>query len=139
MWRSSARNRRTPSVGWIPGPEAKTGCPRTLGRATVAAVLIRRELPADVDAIHAVHRAAFDTALEADLVHALRADAGWLPELSFVAADDTDGPVLRPRRRPPPPGGRQPGLGPRPAGRGPGRPATGFRPPPQARGGQGPV
>jgi putative acetyltransferase len=55
----------------------------------VAAVLIRRELPADVDAIHAVHRAAFDTPLEADLVHALRADAGWLPELSFVAADDT--------------------------------------------------
>lgn len=48
-------------------------------------VLIRRELPSDVDAIHAVHRGAFDTAVEADLVTALRADAGWLPALSLVA------------------------------------------------------
>ncbi len=51
-------------------------------------MLIRRELPTDVDAIHAVHRAAFSTAMEADLVTALRADKGWLPALSLVAVDD---------------------------------------------------
>jgi putative acetyltransferase len=50
-------------------------------------VLIRRETPADIDAIHAVHRAAFTTAVEADLVTALRADDGWLPALSLVALD----------------------------------------------------
>lgn len=61
--------------------------PRRPVRATVTAVLIRREQPGDVDAIHTVHRAAFDTALEADLVRALRADPGWLPELSLVAED----------------------------------------------------
>lgn len=55
---------------------------------TVAAVLIKREVPADVDAIHAVHLAAFDTAVEADLVTALRADKGWLPALSLVAVID---------------------------------------------------
>lgn len=50
-------------------------------------MLIRRERPADVDAIHAVHRAAFDTDFEADLVRALRADEGWLPALSLVAEE----------------------------------------------------
>jgi putative acetyltransferase len=54
----------------------------------VTAVLIRREQPTDVDAIHAVHADAFETALEAGLVRALRADAGWLPELSLVAERD---------------------------------------------------
>ena len=66
----------------------------------MTAVLIRREQPGDADAIHTVHLGAFDTALEADLVRALRADPGWLPELSLVAeaaeadpeaADTTDG------------------------------------------------
>lgn len=51
-------------------------------------VLIRRELPDDVPAIDAVHRAAFDTDLEANLVTALRADTGWLPTLSLVAVDE---------------------------------------------------
>jgi putative acetyltransferase len=60
---------------------------RTPTPATMIAVLIRRELPADVPAIHAVHRAAFPTAMEADLVDALRADDGWLPALSLVAVD----------------------------------------------------
>jgi putative acetyltransferase len=53
----------------------------------VIAVLIRREVPDDVPAIDAVHRAAFDGELEANLVRALRADPGWLPALSMVAVD----------------------------------------------------
>lgn len=48
-------------------------------------MLIRREVSADVDAIDAVHRQAFDGPVEAGLVHALRADAGWVPALSLVA------------------------------------------------------
>lgn len=48
-------------------------------------MLVRRELPSDVDVIHAVHAEAFDTPLEADLVTALRKDVGWLPALSLVA------------------------------------------------------
>jgi putative acetyltransferase len=51
-------------------------------------VIIRRELPADVRAVHAVHRAAFPSPVEADLVESLRADPGWLPRLSLVADDD---------------------------------------------------
>jgi putative acetyltransferase len=51
-------------------------------------VIIRRELLADVRAVHAVHRAAFPSPVEADLVEALRADSGWLPPLSLVAEDD---------------------------------------------------
>jgi putative acetyltransferase len=50
-------------------------------------VLIRRETLADVDAIDEVHRQAFAGPVEADLVHALRADAGWVPPLSLVAED----------------------------------------------------
>jgi putative acetyltransferase len=62
-------------------------------------VIIRRERPgtADVDAIRAVHAAAFarpDDAggvpVEAPLVDSLRADAGWLPHLSLVAEVDGD-------------------------------------------------
>jgi putative acetyltransferase len=49
--------------------------------------LIRRELPSDIEAITAVHRGAFETPVEATLVTALRADAGWLPALSLVAVD----------------------------------------------------
>jgi putative acetyltransferase len=61
-------------------------------------VLIRRETPADIDAIRAVHAAAFarpenDPAMEAGLVDALRADKGWLPGLSLVA-DGPDGQVV---------------------------------------------
>ena len=51
----------------------------------MTAVLIRRERTGDADAIHTIHLGAFDTALEAGLVRALRADPGWLPELSLVA------------------------------------------------------
>ncbi|MEV4496998.1 hypothetical protein AB0J84_15000 [Micromonospora arborensis] len=56
-------------------------------------MLIRRETPADVDAIRAVHAAAFAKAdgdgvpVEATLVDALRADEGWLPAYSLVATD----------------------------------------------------
>ncbi|HEY7072412.1 MAG TPA: hypothetical protein VH479_19955 [Acidimicrobiales bacterium] len=49
-------------------------------------MLIRRELPADADAVDAVHRAAFAPGtdpgaepVEVGLVQALRADPGWLP------------------------------------------------------------
>lgn len=55
-------------------------------------MLIRRELPADIDAIRAVTAAAFtgpDGAepAEARLVDRLRADRGWLPALSLVAVE----------------------------------------------------
>jgi putative acetyltransferase len=53
----------------------------------VTGVLIRRERPRDVDAITEVHLAAFDTAVEAGLVTALRATDAWLPALSLVAVD----------------------------------------------------
>ncbi|SCG36884.1 GNAT family N-acetyltransferase [Micromonospora coxensis] len=63
-------------------------------------MLIRRETPADIDAIRAVHTAAFAAPdapdavpVEASLVDALRADAGWLPALSLVATDP-DGQVV---------------------------------------------
>lgn len=56
----------------------------------MTAVLIRRETPSDVDAIFAVHREAFETELEAELVTSLRADEGWLPALSLVALDGDD-------------------------------------------------
>lgn len=48
-------------------------------------MLIRRERPDDIDAITAVHAAAFDTEMEANLVVALRASDAWLPPLSLVA------------------------------------------------------
>ncbi len=50
-------------------------------------MLVRREAPADVGRIDEVHRQAFAGSVEADLVHALRADAGWVPALSLVAED----------------------------------------------------
>jgi len=50
-------------------------------------VLVRRELAADIGSIDDVHRQAFEGAVEADLVHALRADGGWVPALSLVAED----------------------------------------------------
>ncbi|MFC7241098.1 GNAT family N-acetyltransferase [Catellatospora aurea] len=57
----------------------------------MSGVLIRRETPADVDVIRSVTEAAFGPlyapgpAPEPGLVDQLRADAGWLPELSLVA------------------------------------------------------
>ncbi|MFF3485073.1 GNAT family N-acetyltransferase [Streptomyces sp. NPDC002701] len=58
-------------------------------------MLTRRETPADVPAARAVIAAAFagpDTPdrdpVEATLLDALRTCDGWLPELSFVAADE---------------------------------------------------
>jgi putative acetyltransferase len=50
-------------------------------------VLIRREQAADVAAIAEVHRAAFPTEMESNLVTALRASDGWLPALSLVASE----------------------------------------------------
>ncbi|MEU8005213.1 N-acetyltransferase [Catellatospora sp. NPDC049111] len=61
-------------------------------------MLIRRETPADVDAIRSVTEAAFgpmyapDPAPEPGLVDQLRADAGWLAQLSLVA--EVDGEVV---------------------------------------------
>lgn len=58
-------------------------------------LLVRRERVADHSAIDAVHRAAFapmaneGEPVEVGLVHALRADDGWVPALSLVAEDAT--------------------------------------------------
>ena len=56
--------------------------------------LIRREGPGDAAAIDEVHTAAFGAlaaagsgAAEVALVHALRRDAGWIPQLALVAED----------------------------------------------------
>lgn len=59
-------------------------------------MLVRRELPADVDGIRAIHRAAFPTDLEARIVDALRASDAWIGELSFVvtARDELIGHVV---------------------------------------------
>ena len=46
---------------------------------------IRPELPADIDQIHELHREAFRGPAEAELVDAVRAGAGFVPELSLVA------------------------------------------------------
>ncbi len=54
---------------------------------------IRPELPIDLDQIHELHRAAFRGAAEAELVDAIRAGAGFIPELSLVAVAP-DGSVL---------------------------------------------
>jgi putative acetyltransferase len=57
-------------------------------------MLLRRELPTDVEEIDEVHRQAFAFAapgggdpVEVGLVHALRADQGWVAALSLVALD----------------------------------------------------
>ena len=54
---------------------------------------IRPELPVDIDQIHELHRVAFRGAAEAELVDAIRAGAGFIPELSLVAVAP-DGSVL---------------------------------------------
>jgi predicted N-acetyltransferase YhbS len=59
-------------------------------------VHVRRETPADHDAVRAVHRAAFgrrdsdraDEVVEARLTDELRTDVGFLPHLSLVAVRD---------------------------------------------------
>lgn len=48
-------------------------------------MLIRRETPADIDAIRDVTNLAFKNGPEAPLVDWLREDEGWIPELSLVA------------------------------------------------------
>lgn len=53
---------------------------------------VRPEADGDAAAVHAVNAAAFETPAEADLVDALRADAAWLPGLSYVA-EGPDGSV----------------------------------------------
>lgn len=53
--------------------------------ATVRPMLIRRETPADIDAIRAVTDLAFKNGPESQLIDWLRADPGWIPELSLVA------------------------------------------------------
>lgn len=64
----------------------------------MSAVFIRRETPADVDAIRTVTEEAFrpryapDPAPEPGLVDQLRADTGWLPALSLVA--EVDGAIV---------------------------------------------
>ncbi|MBB5873268.1 putative acetyltransferase [Allocatelliglobosispora scoriae] len=58
-------------------------------------MLIRRETPADIDAIRTVTAAAFQRVDEAALVDALRADdTAWLPALSLVAVSAADGSVV---------------------------------------------
>jgi putative acetyltransferase len=60
-------------------------------------MLIRQELATDLDAIEAIHLAAFASSypdgepVEAALVRALRTDPGWVPALSLVAEDRADG------------------------------------------------
>lgn len=54
---------------------------------------IRPELPVDLDQIHELHRAAFRGPAEAELVDAIRAGPGFIPELSLVAVS-ADGSVL---------------------------------------------
>lgn len=49
----------------------------------------RPETGADIGAIHTINAAAFDTEAEADLVHALRADAqAWIEGLSILTQTD---------------------------------------------------
>ncbi|MEV5836708.1 N-acetyltransferase [Nocardia sp. NPDC052112] len=53
----------------------------------------RPETDADTSAIHAINRAAFERADEADLVDALRADSAWMDGLSIVSTLPDDTPV----------------------------------------------
>jgi putative acetyltransferase len=51
---------------------------------------IRPERPVDLDQIHELHREAFRGPAEAELVDAIRAGAGFVPELSLVAVAPDD-------------------------------------------------
>lgn len=53
----------------------------------------RPETPADVAAVREIELSAFDTAAEADLVDALRADPAWIPGLSLLAVHADGTPV----------------------------------------------
>jgi putative acetyltransferase len=77
-------------------------------------VIVRRELPRDHAAVRELHEAAFPTDVEARLLDELRADAGFLPHLSLVAADGEGvvGHVLATRGWIEPLGGAALGLGP---------------------------
>jgi putative acetyltransferase len=85
-------------------------------------VHVRRERPADHDAVRALHRAAFGPGaaargaelVEDRLTDELREDAGFLPHLSLVAVDDdvVVGHVLATRGRLEPLGVPALGLGP---------------------------
>ncbi|MFE3193980.1 GNAT family N-acetyltransferase [Nocardia sp. NPDC059240] len=55
--------------------------------------LTRAEIATDIDDIRAITLAAFDTAEEADLVDALRADSAWLDGLSMITTD-TEGTII---------------------------------------------
>jgi putative acetyltransferase len=89
-------------------------------------MIVRREGPADVDAVRTLHRAAFardpvtgaarapEDVVEPRLVDELRADAGFLPHLSLVAVEDGAivGAVIATRGRLDPGGAPALGLGP---------------------------
>ncbi|MGR7028084.1 GNAT family N-acetyltransferase [Geodermatophilus sp. URMC 62] len=51
-------------------------------------MIVRREHPGDHAAVRELHEAAFPTDVEARLLDELREDAGFLPHLSLVAADE---------------------------------------------------
>ncbi|MGK8522844.1 GNAT family N-acetyltransferase [Nocardia asteroides] len=55
--------------------------------------ITRAEISADIPVIRRIDLAAFDTALEADLVEALRRDPAWIEGLSLVATDHDGAPV----------------------------------------------
>jgi putative acetyltransferase len=78
-------------------------------------VIVRRERPADHDAVHELHLAAFaPSTVEARLTDELRQDGGFLPHLSLVAVegDDVVGHVIATRGRLEPAGHPALGLGP---------------------------
>ncbi len=57
-------------------------------------MLIRTEKPADFDAIDDVVRQAFGQQDEADLVHEIRAGAGYVPELALIADNAQDDDIV---------------------------------------------
>ena len=61
------------------------------GHAGGAQVVVRVETATNVQAVRAVHEAAFGGSAEADLVDALRLDPAWLPGLSLVALEPVPG------------------------------------------------
>lgn len=70
---------------------SRIGLPSGAGSHQPAAVLVRRERPADVPAVRAVVAAAFPTPdgaaepIEVGLLERLREDPAWLPRFSLVA------------------------------------------------------
>ncbi|WP_328318934.1 GNAT family N-acetyltransferase [Streptomyces sp. NBC_00388] len=55
--------------------------------------ITRAETGADIPAIRAIDLAAFETAMEADLVDSLRADTSWIDGLSLVSTDEDGTPI----------------------------------------------